>query len=82
MCGARGSFGLGLPPPSTSRQQQYSSRASEDTLLPGRRSSESTLVNEDIMAGVPGMVDIERKRSFGIGGAGNIRSSFFFSPRQ
>ena len=47
-------------------------RPSEDTLV-GSRTSEQTLIGRNDMSSPGGTVDIERRRSFGIGGAGNIR---------
>lgn len=54
--------------------QSYRERApSEDTLVE-RASSEVTLLDRWDMADMNGTSELERKRSYGIGGAGNIRT--------
>jgi hypothetical protein len=54
------------------RRQGNRSRDSEDTLIP-RSESEKTLVDLRDMATPVTHGEIERRKSFGIGGAGNIR---------
>ena len=51
---------------------QLDNRISEDTLV-ARSESEETLIDRNNMATPNGNVEVERRRSFGIGGAGNIR---------
>ena len=54
------------------QREGHRSRDSEDTLIP-RSESEKTLVDLGNMATPVTNADIERRKSFGIGGAGNIR---------
>ena len=53
--------------------RRKNSAVSDDTLI-GRRSSEGTLVDKHNMVEVNESTELERKRSYGIGGAGNIRT--------
>lgn len=59
-------------------------RPSEDTLVNRRRSSDNTLFERSTMPQACNTTtpqeDVARKRSFGIGGAGNIRSSDLWNP--
>lgn len=56
---------------SAPQEKDHRSRDSQDTLI-ARSESEETLVNLDNMATSGAATEIERRRSFGIGGAGNI----------
>ena len=68
-----------LRPIPEANSQSYRERApSEDTLVE-RASSEVTLLDRRDMGEVNGTSELERKRSYGIGGAGNIRTRYLFN---